>query len=51
MTVQISSVPQISVPETEMPETGDGADPALWMAMLAFSAVGMIGVSRKTGKA
>jgi len=34
-------------PLQAIPATGDGANLALWTAMLAFSAVGMIALSRK----
>lgn len=47
---EIYSVPQTNVPEAELPETGDGANLALWMAMLAISATGMIAFGRKVRK-
>jgi len=33
-----------------MPETGDGADFALWMGMLAVSAIGILTLGRKARK-
>lgn len=43
-------VPPAFEPAVPMPETGDGADIALWMGMLAVAAIGILSLSRKARK-
>jgi len=44
------SEPPAFEPGIPMPETGDGADFALWMGMLAVSAIGILTLGRKARK-